>query len=256
MFCRNVASSAGKRPTTNRPGHHQRTNEDVPSSIHYSTSSTKRIETRYSSGKESNVKSATPLYHLKGKEVVRYEKVKSLHTMDLFEVALELFNRRSLFVVVRNDVKTSSKMDETVGTKTMNEHIEELQSVNVTENHRNPSKIHNTQVQKAQKVPFKICRYFYECVGKMKVSSQLCTKCRDYGKERDRYDYYYIDLVEISKVRTVRCWNCMYLLLKKNVRGSDQVLREELKVLREEQCRGVTVDPPTISHVMKKYYTT
>ena len=49
-----------------------------------------------------------------------------------------------------------------------------------------------------------ICEYFFESMGKARVTPKLCTECRDVEKSRKRYDYYYVDLAEISQERTVR----------------------------------------------------
>ena len=92
-----------------------------------------------------------------------------------------------------------------------------------------------------------ICQYFFESVGKAKVTPKLCTECRDVQKNRKRYDFYYIDSVEIAMERSIRCSDCMYQLLKKHVSGSEEVLRQELQYLRCVQPNGVVVDPYLIS---------
>ena len=160
-----------------------------------------------------------PLYHLKGKEIIQYEEVKSLDFTNLFEVALELFNRRSVVSVPRKHPKTLF-----YNTNTASEE----------------GKAHGD-------TSINLCRYFFQCAGKMKCTMQLCTYCHDLGKDVNRYDHYYIDLVEISHQRAIRCWTCMYMLLKKNVRGSEEDLRKELKELREKQQHGIRVDPFTFS---------
>ena len=92
-----------------------------------------------------------------------------------------------------------------------------------------------------------ICQYFFECVACFITRFQYCTKCRDIGKQKDAHDYYYINLVEITQERTVVCSNCMYHLLKKYVHGTEEFLREELRLVRLKQSNGVLVDPFLIS---------
>ena len=236
MFHSHLTSSSAM-PSNSRPGmeRSERANEDSPSVTHdnsanrsYATSGDISTRIRSNSSKsignapirESNVKCEKPLYHLKGREVIRYEQVTPLHNMSIFDVALELFNRRSVLVVVKKIWERVAQPED---------HVES--SGALVETHSESSQL---------------CRYFYECKGKMKASLKVCTSCRDVEKERVAFDWYYIDLVEISQQRRVRCRKCMYALLKRNVHGSNEHLLEELKELRDEQSCGVSVDPFTM----------
>ena len=144
----------------------------------------------------------TPLNHLKGRKTRHYVDVLPIEVLDLFQVALEIYNRKGVRPMKKSCIETTLTT---------------------------------------------ICSYFYECVGKVKVSMKSCTDCRDTEKQRHMYDYYYMNLVEISQERTVRCSNCMYLFLKKHIHGSQSKLREELEFLRLGQTDGVLVDPFSIS---------
>ena len=145
----------------------------------------------------------TPLYHLRMRTKVMYTNIPLVNELDLFQVALELFNRKG----VRNIKKNSD---------------EDFQSN-------------------------EMCQYFFQSVGKAKVTPKLCTECRDVQKHRFRYDYYYMDLVEISQERRVMCSDCMYQLLKEHISGTETELRNELTELRQQQPNGVLVDPFLIS---------
>lgn len=92
-----------------------------------------------------------------------------------------------------------------------------------------------------------IAPYFFESVGKAKVTPKLCTECRDISKSRKRYDIYYIDLAEISQERNVMCSDCMYKLLKKHIFGREEQIKLELSALRDLQQNGVYIDPFLIS---------
>ena len=141
----------------------------------------------------------TPFNHLKGRN---YVDVLPIEVLDLFQVALEIYNRKGVRPMKKSCIETTLTT---------------------------------------------ICSYFYECVGKVKVSMKSCTDCRDTEKQRHMYDYYYMNLVEISQERTVRCSNCMYRFLKEHIHGSESNLRQELKFLRLRQVDGVLVDPFSIS---------
>lgn len=161
----------------------------------------------------------TPLYHLEGRATVKYleDELLPVHRLDLFQVALELFNRHN----VRNINNVPGKVSKVRG------------------------RVRGKTVTGGENGEMSSC--FYECSGKMKVTLKLCSRCRDVEKQRGRFDYYYIDLVEISQTRTVQCSTCMYHFLRKHVQGQDFELREELQYLRNKQKRGILVDPFLIS---------
>lgn len=46
-------------------------------------------------------------------------------------------------------------------------------------------------------------------VGYANVTLRLCSRCRDSGKPRKKKDQYYIDALEIAKVRTIICRGCL-----------------------------------------------
>ena len=92
-----------------------------------------------------------------------------------------------------------------------------------------------------------LSEWFYECAGKAKVTSRLCSKCRDGNKSSKRYDNYFIDLVEISQQRTVYCDDCMSEIINEQVKGSISEIRDELNLLRVNQPNGVYVDPFSLS---------
>jgi len=89
--------------------------------------------------------------------------------------------------------------------------------------------------------------WFYECTGKAKVTSRLCSKCRDGNKSSKRYDLYFIDLIEISQQRTIFCYDCVKMIIDERVQGSMSEIRDELKLLRVIQPNGVYVDPFSVS---------
>ena len=72
---------------------------------------------------------------------------------------------------------------------------------------------------------------------------QWCVCCGDRDRHFLGFDFYYVDLVEIAQTRGARCSGCMYRLLKQNIRGSEEALKQELCYLRVEQPDGVLVDP-------------
>lgn len=142
-----------------------------------------------------------PLYHLKGKESRRYTTLNKVDN-DLFEIKLEILNRRGVRKVKRP-------------------HPEE----GVTD----------------------LSDYFYECAGKAKVTSKLCTKCRDMNKTPKRYDLYYIDIMEISQQRTIFCVDCMKTIVDSAVTGNLTDIRDELNLLRLLQPNGIYIDPFSVS---------
>ena len=145
----------------------------------------------------------TPLYHLKLRSKIVYTSLPLVDQLNLFQVALELFNRKGVRKI-KKDSDDDCQSDE-------------------------------------------MCHYFFQSVGKAKVSPKLCTECRDMQKNRFRYDYYYVDLVEISQERTVVCSDCMYQLLRKHISGTEADLRSQLKDFRQQQPHGVLVDPFLVS---------
>ena len=90
-----------------------------------------------------------------------------------------------------------------------------------------------------------IAQYFFECIGKAKVVLRFCTQCMDDEKQRNMFDWYFIDITEISQQRTILCLTCMNDLLRKYVHGKDVMGR--LMELRRQQPNGVYVDPFLIS---------
>lgn len=89
--------------------------------------------------------------------------------------------------------------------------------------------------------------YFFECVGQAGVSSRHCTQCCDVNKSHIKYDWYFIDLVEISQERTVLCLDCMTSVVNKHVQGDMNSIKEELNRLRKKQPCGVYIDSYLIS---------
>ena len=55
----------------------------------------------------------------------------------------------------------------------------------------------------------------FECVGDVKVGMQMCTRCRDLGKNKQYTDKYYIKKEEVAKMRTVLCHGCLGATLRK-----------------------------------------
>ena len=153
-----------------------------------------------------------PLNHLRGKGSFKYigRNIPSIscHKILLCD-SLELFNRSG----VRPLLKTLNKsMDVTLA-----------HHKNITE----------------------IARYFFECIGRVKVTLRFCIQCIDGQKHRSMFDWYFIDISEISQQRTILCLSCMNDLLRKYVHGTDVMGR--LIELRRQQPNGVYVDPFLIS---------
>ena len=79
------------------------------------------------------------------------------------------------------------------------------------------------------------CSYFWDCKGAVRAGQQLCVKCRDLGKMKNKLDIYYIDTMEIKRVRTIYCKGCFGRLLKSNV-GTDEVtIRKQLTEISRKQ---------------------
>ena len=98
---------------------------------------------------------------------------------------------------------------------------------------------------KKQGCPFtdSVSEYFYVCIGEVRVALKECIMCRDQGKERNSTDFYFMDLVEISKDRTILCSRCFSTLMSFHVPLDYASMKNELLNLREKQPEGVYVDP-------------
>eukprot|EP00111_Clytia_hemisphaerica_P019488 TCONS_00057486-protein len=93
-----------------------------------------------------------------------------------------------------------------------------------------------------------LAEYFFEKIGKANPGAHLCVQCRDYDKDENRTDdFYYMNLMEISKKRTILCSDCMKTVVSTHVTGEVDELLEELENLRKEQPGGVNVDPFLVS---------
>uniref|UniRef100_A0A7M5XEX3 Uncharacterized protein n=1 Tax=Clytia hemisphaerica TaxID=252671 RepID=A0A7M5XEX3_9CNID len=88
-----------------------------------------------------------------------------------------------------------------------------------------------------------VSEYFYVCIGEVSVALKGCIMCRDQGKERNGMDFYFMDLVEISKDRTILCVGCFSNLVSFHVPMDYLSMKNELLDLREKQPEGVYVDP-------------
>ena len=80
-----------------------------------------------------------------------------------------------------------------------------------------------------------ICRYFWQCKGKVCARQQLCTTCRDVGKVKSCEELYYIDIMEIAQSRSILCTRCMDALLLRTVGTNDELINAELKQFRDVQ---------------------
>ena len=216
-------SSGRKLNTMNRPSYIARSYEDGLHDEHVEQTSYREVGKHR--GRRNVIKGPhpgflVPLHHLKGKETMRYEKVPPVESLDVFKTALELFNRESVRPVkgevVRQHYKGFDLNDEVTPAAVRGVHLH-------------------------------MCAYFYECVGKMKTTFKFCTECNGSNESPHLYDNYYIDLVEISRERTVRCSSCMLNLLKEEVHGTDDELVIKLKQLRLLQPHGVLIDPFLVS---------
>ena len=57
----------------------------------------------------------------------------------------------------------------------------------------------------------------WECKGEIQACFQLCVSCRDVGKMKNYRESYYLDVLEVSKYRTILCKSCLGYLLKQTV---------------------------------------
>lgn len=85
------------------------------------------------------------------------------------------------------------------------------------------------------------CSYYWECKGSICAGQQLCTKCRDVGKQKEYREFYFVDIIEISKYRKVLCKRCMELFLKDAVGIDRDAIEKELTLLREVQGNKIPV---------------
>ena len=92
-----------------------------------------------------------------------------------------------------------------------------------------------------------IAEYFFEKIGKANVKCHLCVQCKDYDKDNNSTDDYYMNLMEIARERTILCTGCMRDVIYEHVVGSEEEICSELKQLRIKQPNGVNVDPFLVS---------
>ena len=67
------------------------------------------------------------------------------------------------------------------------------------------------------------------CKGDVRVSFQLCVLCKDVGKFRADMERYYLDVLEVSKYRTILCKGCLGDILYKYVGNSPEDIGEMLQ---------------------------
>lgn len=86
-----------------------------------------------------------------------------------------------------------------------------------------------------------MCTYFYKSVGTALVNLKLCVECGDSGKWKFDNDEYYMNITEVSHIRTVLCSRCMLALMENNIDAA--TVEQDLEVMRTTQPNGVYVDP-------------